>query len=115
MFEPISDEQLDELRGKHGSVYVHATPQGPVYFRCPTRAEIEAALEKQRQGLVLVAADQLALRCAVYPPGESLKPVFTRFPLLSDGLSTAVLEVAKGDEAALAKKQWPGGGPDSET
>lgn len=104
MLEFLTDQQLFDLDSLHGGVYVHQTLQGPVYFKRPRRVEIEAALQKQKQGMTLIAMNDLCLRCVVSPSADDLKALFDKFPLLSDDLGTAILEVARGDESALAKK-----------
>jgi len=104
VLEAITDQQLDALDSEHGGVYVQQTLQGPVYFKRPRRVEIDAALQKQKQGATLAAMADLCLRCVVHPSADEMRSLFDKFPLLSDDLGTAILAVARGDETALAKK-----------
>ncbi len=104
MFEQITEKDYDRLTNEHGDLFVTETLQGEIYTRRAKRAEIDRAKVKSDKGQAILATDELAISCAVWPEKAKLRAAFDKFPLLSEDVASTIILVAKGDERQLAKK-----------
>lgn len=110
MIRPYTVEEFERLESAHGWLGLHASYQGPVLFRRPTREEVQVFFAKtnapnaNQNGMAIDAQQELVRRCVVYPDRKGLDAVMAEFVLFDDEIAGPILRSAKGDETARAKK-----------
>jgi hypothetical protein len=110
MIPTLTQEQIEELEAKHGKeIYSCDTPQGILYFHCPSKGEFQRAAQvasNKDAALTqkLIAQEMLCLSCVVYPNPTDLRALFERFYTFSEVIVDAISKVIKGDETARVGK-----------
>ncbi len=100
----IDQAKLEELKQKHGDVYLLTKDEDQIAVRKPTRAEIMRIIDKG--GDVRYAdLQQLVTGCALFPEGPELASLLQERPGLvipfSEGL-TRIAGLSKGIETKKA-------------
>jgi hypothetical protein len=100
MAEKLTDQQLDELRQKHGRVARVDTTAGEFVFRAPNMAE-ENAFQAARfgtMGHVGIAWRNLMVTIVVYPEPPVFSQIMQQWPALNlNRAITSALQVLRGE------------------
>jgi len=95
---------LDELRAKHGDLYMVETPVGDVVFRGANRIEYRQWKSAREDDVKKFAADEILSRmCVVYPSAAIFEAMLDKLPALATLLQGEIIQISGG--AALSAKK----------
>jgi hypothetical protein len=100
----IEEKVLEDLRAKHGDLYMVETEIGPVVFRGANRVEYRQWKSARDDDAKKFAADEILSRaCVVYPDAAAFEAMLDKLPALAGILQGEIIQVSGG--AALSRKK----------